>query len=210
MAYGASCYRVLSADMVYGGIGVVLFDAVLAVQSPVLRSSLLLATHALARSICVNAPARPCPRIAGVSAMCLPGTNLAWYRGLPALRYPVLTKRMAGTICIQACYALAGLCTSTAGEAVVGQVSYAIYLRACYAVSGTEKADGTVGLRACYAVYGTGTAYDIVGLCACCAVSACTRATRCQVLTAPICLRARYEMSGTEIAYQARSERVCC
>eukprot|EP00961_Rhodomonas_salina_P305176 3941890-Rhodomonas_salina.2 len=89
---------------------------------------------------------------------------------------------------------------------------YAISLRCCYAMSGTETENGCTCLRTCYAMSGTELAYDAISTHNCYAVSgtklpydaiclcACyARAMRCPVLTKR-CLRS-YATPGTEIPY---------
>eukprot|EP00961_Rhodomonas_salina_P221002 2987739-Rhodomonas_salina.2 len=69
------------------------------------------------------------------------------------------------------------------GQVEPAQVSSAICLRACYAVSDTAIAYDAISLCACYPMFGTDIAYAAIGLCE------------------------HYAMSGTEIAHGGRRRR---
>eukprot|EP00961_Rhodomonas_salina_P008786 119595-Rhodomonas_salina.2 len=86
--------------------------------------------------------------------------------------------------------------------------SYAISLRACYALSGTDLAYAAICLRVCYTLARTDLAKGAIGLrdvrfasslCACYAMSG----TRIAYFDLP------YAMPGTVIAYAGRTLRYC-
>eukprot|EP00961_Rhodomonas_salina_P132472 1782750-Rhodomonas_salina.2 len=80
-------------------------------------------------------------------------------------REPADGQADGSAISLRACYALSGT------DKAFGAIS----LRACYAIPRTDIAYGAVSLRGCYALHGAETAYD--------AISHYAPAVRCPVLT---------------------------
>eukprot|EP00961_Rhodomonas_salina_P254537 3439565-Rhodomonas_salina.4 len=100
-------------------------------------------------------------------------------------------------------------CTVLPGEQEVEQLREEMGrgLRACYVMPGTDIAYGAVSLHACYAMPCTDIAHGVVCLGACYAMPDYVGefAEQRSVPTA-ISLRARYAMSGTELAYGGTRE----
>eukprot|EP00961_Rhodomonas_salina_P249755 3375935-Rhodomonas_salina.6 len=96
-----------------------------------------------------------------------------------AMRCPVLTWRV-----VIAAYAMSG----ASGGVSAGQIPYAVRLRACYAMLGTDIPFGHSRLRACYAMSGTDMAHG--------ATSSAYTLPQVRTLSLPVL---RYALSGTDI-----------